>query len=396
MKKLNFSLSVSNSWQFISTTIIILSCIGLLLLTQLNTLLPGYSDAEKAYVTSTATPQIIIDNPAYLPHKLVSFAFHYPTSDNHLSARLASVSIGALVVLLFYYASAKWYSRRTAFLATVLLATSAWFLHIARVGLPDITYPAAILALAITAYKLQVTKQPVLLWSFAILLVGFVWYIPGMFWLVIIGLALQYKRLHASKLHIPKKQLPLLLIPAVLTLGLLMLLVLQNPDTLKTVLGVPAPLPTVIDFVKHILYTPFMLFFRAPLDADFRLGHLPSLDVITAIFALLGAYYYVYYRKSLRTRLLILAGLLGIILSAIHTYASQAALLPIAFILIAAGISVLTNQWLAVFPRNPVAKSFGVIVVSIVVAASCAYSLRSYFIAWPSAPATRDVYHHVL
>lgn len=396
MKKPTLTLSLDSSWQFVSSAVLILSLIGLLLLTSLNTLLPGYSSDEATYVTQTATPAAILDNPEFLPHKVLSFILHFPTSDNHLSARLASAFIGGLVVLLFYYAANKWYSRRTAFLATAMLATSAWFLHTARIAIPDITYPAAILALGLTAYKLQVTKRPILLWSFAILLVGFLWYIPGVLWFVAAGITLQYRRLQRSKLDIPKKKLPWLLLPITAVVGLLVYLVVRNVHTLKVVLGVSGGVPTPIDYVLHVLYTPFIIAFRAPLDAGFRLGHMPYLDIISVVLLAGGIYYYLYYRKSLRTRLVLLITILGVLLSAFQTYDSQAILLVPAYVLIAAGISVFANQWLTVFPRNPVARTFGVLAVTVVVGMSCVYNLRSYFIAWPSAPETKSTYNQVL
>lgn len=366
------------------------------MLAELNTLLPGYSQQEISYVQQTDTPSAILENPEFLPHKVLSFLLHFPTSDNYLSARLASAFLGGLTVLLFFYAANKWYSRRTAFLATVLLATSAWFLHTSRVALPDILYPVSLLLLGLTAYKLQITKRPLLLWSFAILLVGALWYIPGILWLLILGVVLQRKKLLANLRTIPPKKLPILGIPSFVVLGILALVLIKNLASLKVILGISGGLPLPLDYLLHVLYTPVSIIAFAPLNPSFRLGHVPFLDIVTSVLFGAGLYYYLYYRKSLRTKLLLIALAVGVLFSALHTYESQALLLVPAFIIIAAGISVITNQWLTVFPRNPVARTVGILLVSVVVGASCIYSLRSYFVAWPNTSATKDAYRQIL
>jgi hypothetical protein len=80
------------------------------------------------------------------------------------------------------------------------------------------------------------------------------------------------------------------------------------------------------------------------------------------------------------------------ILVALGGSVTIAALIPLMYLAIAAGTHYLLDQWLTIFPRNPVAKFVGVSLVSFVVAFSAFYHLRAYFVAWPQAPETRAVY----
>lgn len=59
---------------------------------------------------------------------------------------------------------------------------------------------------------------------------------------------------------------------------------------------------------------------------------------------------------------------------------------PFLYIIAAAGIALLLQQWFTVFPKNPFARSVGVVLISICISASVAYNLHRYFIAWPHTP----------
>jgi hypothetical protein len=50
------------------------------------------------------------------------------------------------------------------------------------------------------------------------------------------------------------------------------------------------------------------------------------------------------------------------------------------------------HAWLTVFPRNPVARTTGIALVSIVVVMAVSYHLTSYFVAWRYDPATLSAF----
>jgi uncharacterized protein YqhQ len=71
-------------------------------------------------------------------------------------------------------------------------------------------------------------------------------------------------------------------------------------------------------------------------------------------------------------------------------------LIPFAYILIAAGITFMLQQWFTVFPRNPVAKNIGVAIMTLAVVTTTFYHINHYYVAWPNAPQTIKTYNQQL
>lgn len=87
------------------------------------------------------------------------------------------------------------------------------------------------------------------------------------------------------------------------------------------------------------------------------------------------------------------SALVGIVLGALgSTVVAIVMLLPFAYCVIAAGIEYLLDVWFEVFPRNPVARSFGTVVVTTAIVFSGYYQLTRFFVVWPQVPETRAVY----
>ncbi len=70
--------------------------------------------------------------------------------------------------------------------------------------------------------------------------------------------------------------------------------------------------------------------------------------------------------------------------------------LPFAFSIIAAGIEFLLDAWDDVFPRNPFAKSFGLLLITTVILFSAYYQLTRFIVVWPRTPETRTLYSQPL
>ncbi len=80
---------------------------------------------------------------------------------------------------------------------------------------------------------------------------------------------------------------------------------------------------------------------------------------------------------------------LCVILIGLGQVATLGLLIPVLYIVMANGIAYMLQSWFTVFPRNPVARTLGVVLLTIVVVVSCSYQLQRYFIAWPAAEATK-------
>ena len=109
---------------------------------------------------------------------------------------------------------------------------------------------------------------------------------------------------------------------------------------------------------------------------------------------LLGIYAYYNKRKLDRTKLIAGVLVLGTVLIGLQGSVSMILLAPFVYLLITAGVAYLLDQWLTVYPRNPLARFIGVSLIILTVGLSCLFNLRHYFVAWPNAPATKQVYKY--
>jgi hypothetical protein len=85
--------------------------------------------------------------------------------------------------------------------------------------------------------------------------------------------------------------------------------------------------------------------------------------------------------------------ILSLILTVLNGWLAMTIALPMFFVLVSAGLALFLQQWFTVFPRNPLARTVGITVVSFVVVLAGYYNLRHYFVAWPRNPDTRQVFN---
>ena len=86
--------------------------------------------------------------------------------------------------------------------------------------------------------------------------------------------------------------------------------------------------------------------------------------------------------------------MIGTILIGLGGPVGLSMLVPVLFLLAAAGLHSLLQSWLRVFPTNPIARNLGVSLVILAVAVSCTYNLRSYFVAWPHNATTQATFRY--
>ena len=166
----------------------------------------------------------------------------------------------------------------------------------------------------------------------------------------------------------------------------------RSPKNILNWLGLPQHFASPLHIVKEFGAVFYHIFIRRPLLPNLWLGRLPILDIFGVIAALTGIYFYAVHIKATRTHLLFVSFLIGAILIALEGPVSLSIVIPIIYIFIAAGLAYLLNQWLSVFPKNPIARSLGYILISLAIAMSVVYNLRSYFVAWPHNSASISVF----
>ncbi len=145
---------------------------------------------------------------------------------------------------------------------------------------------------------------------------------------------------------------------------------------------------------RNILDVPSAFLYRAPTNPLLGVGRLPILDVASGGLFLLGLYSYRKHLALNRTKVMILTALLSVIVGALgQLMFAVVILLPFIYAVIASGICFILDRWYVVFPKNPVARWFGVGLISLVVFSSIYYQLTRAVVVWQHTPETRAVYN---
>jgi hypothetical protein len=363
--------------------------LGVALYWHLGTLLPGYSQNELATYQASLNFKDILNNPLNAPFLLGVKALTYLHPNNLLVTRLMATFCGVLTLAVFALLIRRWHDTRTAVITTLLFGMSAWFWHVARWGTPEILLFGVFL-LAACGFWLKKTNH----WLALLVCFGFaaaLLYVPGMIWFVVLGIVWQWKTID----RVFKKHL------AVVTLGTLLLVaalapmgwaIYHNHDLAWRLLGLPEQWPSLLTIAENILKVPYHLFIHGPQNPEAWLGTAAILDAFTLTMFALGCYLYVQHFKLLRTPLFILITVVTAVLVSIGGPVSLSVIIPFMYVIAAAGISYLLDKWFEVFPRNPIARAIGWIALGLVVVLACSFHVTHYFIGWPHASATHEVY----
>ena len=377
-------------WLIVVTTVAAALFIVFLYTFRLGSLTGGGSSIEASYLQNAHYISNIFHGPAFLLHKQLTFLALALPFDSFGLLRLPAALMMVTFIGCFYLLVHRWYTTRVALLTTLLFATSSWTLTIGRQALPTVSYLAWLPILALVYWSVSKGKNALIL-PFWVLGFGWSLYIPGILWFVLVMAASQRKRLAMIVRTLPKWQVGLNATALLLLALPYSLQLFQHPLTALANLGLPTTLQQVIHFPELAYRLVLQLFLFAGNNPVFHLGHLPYIDIASTALFLLGLYRLRYSKaqKMMKWSGIIIAGwVVGAGFGAINI----AIFLPLIYIVMGGGISFLLVQWFTVFPKNPIARSAGVALVSALVVLISAYHLDRYFIAWPLSPATRAVF----
>lgn len=358
---------------------------------QLGTLVPGLSAPEVLARGSADSIRKIIENPLFLPHKLVQFAFIQLGHPGAFWMRSASALFGVLILVIFFDIIRSWYSQRIALMSTFLLLTSAWFLHFARLGTPQVLFACSI-GLLWVGMKLRSHSAPRIRTILAsILIVGASLYIPGLAWLIIPLLVWQRKLVAKEFSKIPKVLAAFTMVAIIVGIAPLLYGLLRHPELIRDWLMIPHHL-AISGWWSNLWHLPFWLTLRGPQMPVYWLGRVPLLDSFSLVMFVLGIFVLSRYRQLDRVRAIVGIIALALVLAVFAGPVALTIALPLIFIVVAAGVALLLQQWFTIFPRNPLARTVGVLMICFVIGLAGYYNLRSYFVAWPRATPTKQAF----
>jgi len=351
----------------------------------------GASLTEVDYYYSASSLSEIVSNPLSLPYKLVASAL-VEISPSVRSMRALSVIVFSLSIFALFKILHRWHSQKIAMFATALFATNATVLAIARLGTPLVLLFSWSIILSILLWLQYGKSRKVAPVSLA--LVGaLLFYIPGapyFFLLLLVLFGNRYKTIFRSS---SRNTLLICVFFALLVVAPLFYSMIQNVAVLREWLLIPNSIVWG-DIPKNILRVPSAFIYRAPVNPLINVGRLPILDVASGGLFLLGLFSYYKNYKLERVRIMVLSALFAILLGALgQVTAGFILMIPFAYAVIAAGISLLLDEWYKVFPQNPFARSFGLLAVVVMLSFSVYYQLNRFLIVWPQTPETRQEYN---
>ncbi len=362
-----------------------------LLFFRLSNLVSPYSPAEIASRESAKNIAQISKDPLNAPHKAGQYLLQKAGRKGPLAMRSISALFGILAVCMFFLVARLWFTDRIAALISILFSTSTWFLATTRSATPYIML-TAVLALIVAGSWLRYSRKRSLAFITVAGIAALSIYIPGMVWFVV-GFLIWQRRGVRKEMRLTPTLAILGAVLIVITLLLpLAIVISRQPHILENLLGLPADLPTVKDIGNNLIGIPMQLFVKGPDNPAFWLGSLPVLDIFSTSMFILGTYRLYYQRKLDRTKLLMVSLATGSLLIALGGPVNLTLILPFVYIVVASGISLMLQQWFTVFPKNPLARNIGVTILTIPLLISVFYNLNRYFVAWPQAPATKQVY----
>lgn len=363
---------------------------------RLGSLTPGYSPAELTAYHSASSLRAIGDNPVYAPYTLVVWLLTAVLHHGILMTRVVAASLGVLAGLLFFTIARRRYDFRVAFFATVLFATSSGLLHYARLGTGLITQMGVLACISSVLWYRARGNNRMYAGYWLVVLLALFWYVPGVLWFELLGLIVLLPDVKRQLSRTPSAHLAGYTGVFLVVILPLIIASIRTPHVALLAAGLPQHLHTLSHIGSNFLNAVLSIGIRSNGDPFLWVGHAPLLNIIELVLLVVGIYYYLYEVRSARAIFWGGGTLLSIVLISLGGGVGFASLIPLLYLAVAGGIDHLLSEWLRVFPRNPIARATGIILVSTMLFFSILYQVRSYFVAWPHAPTTKHVFNRRL
>jgi len=381
------------SWRgiFLGLSLTLAAC--LLYFYRLGSFLPGYSTPELSAHAAASSWHNLVGYPVNLPYKAFVWLFTAEVHSSILTTRVVSASFAVLLALLFFVVARAWYTYRVAFLATVLFMASAGLLHFARLGTGDILQMSVLVLLAAVLWYRTEREHRSIIGYLLVVLATMLLYIPGMIWFELLGIIVLRTTIIGQLRRVKRLNLAGFTLVFLICIAPLIRAGFKRPKLLLQLSGLPQHMSTLKHFGDNLWNLVSAISVHSNGNPLLWVGHAPLLNATEVIVGLLGAYY-IYRGKSKRRTFLLGWFGIGLVLVSLGGSVTFACLVPLLYLFIANGLDHLLGRWLAVFPRNPIARMTGIGIICVVVLFSVLYQVRVYYVAWPNAPATQAVFDH--
>lgn len=364
---------------------IFIAVLSIILLTyKLNSLHAGPNNFEVSSLERLSNIPGLLQNPIDFIYLIVAKILSLFLTD--LTALRATSIIFALLTLLNLRFIVKyWYDTRIANIGVLLASTSFWFIALSRIGAPLIM-PAFWLSALVALYAWSnYAKNKNIVKILMITTASIALYSPSLFWWTI-GLISLLIFQYGLKPSIMNLKTPLIILPLLLIAPLIYACV--DTNVLKQLLGINSLISNPFEYIENIGNYILQITLKGSLEPALNLGRLPYLDIFQLLMLLIGIKTHFSHINRLKGRLTLVTPLLFIAIISVFSVdqTKLAILTPIIFILMAAGVNEFINLWLKGFPRNPIGRALGLMLVAGLLGTSGYYNVQRYFIAWAQNP----------
>lgn len=361
-----------------------------LLLFRLGSLLPGFAPVEMRLPGIKQVIEQLWNEPLLVPYSLSQlFVTILAPGAGFTASRLPAVLIGGLTAVLLFWVLKQWYGYRLAVFGTALTITAPWFLHVSRLATPAVVYPFTMTLILVLAVLWHRKERSSWLLYLSAVVTALTISVPGGIWLLACVVLIERRNILASYKATKWHALAASLVSLVLLIPLIHTLISTSNRTWSLVpFGYSGQWQSLIDYLQQFGAVWLHIFIGGYKDPLYNLAGLPVISSLLTVACAIGIYLYAKHRKAARTKLLALLWLVGTAVIALPNNVNLTLILPILMVLVTGGIGYLLHLWLKVFPRNPIARGFGIALIGLVIAFGVAYNLRNYFVAWPHNRAT--------
>lgn len=397
-----FIKEIKDNWKQVTLAALVAVPLFVFFAYKLTSLTPGVSGSELNIIQNVLDQHVsLLDafrNALWLPYNAILFGLQYVADTNNVIALLRGVGVvfAILSVLGMFKVLRYQHSLIVAILGTISFATSTSLLIVSRVISPEILYllPIIVLSLWVDCYKERNNATTLAI----ALLIPLLLYIPGMVWLLL-ALAIVSNRTISRTIRYvsPGYVMSLFGIAAVLISPLVLSLVWPAEGTsalsiLRNIGGLPEVFPEWSSLATNALELIRNLFFIGSGEAMHFVGNAPLVSFFVGITFFIGVIDSIHKISLDRSKLLLSWLLVGSVLVILGGVTIAFLIIPV-FLASAYGIRYFFDEWFRVFPKNPLAKTVGLSLASIVLAISVVYQFMSYYIAWPKTQSVKNTFN---
>lgn len=361
------------------------------LVTQLSIIPNGSAEVEVAYFISSSSISSIADDPLSLPHKLATF-FASEISNSVRYVRAISIIFFGLCTVALYRVLKRWHSDKIALFCSVMFSTNATVLAVSRLGTPLVLLFGWSIIISVLLWIRHGSSRKIAPLIFAVVATALL-YVPGAPYFFVLLFVIFINKIKKFATNLKPIALYLGIGLGVVIIAPLIYSFVRDINLLRIWLLLPEQI-IWSDVPRNILRVPSAFIYRAPVDPLINVGRLPIFDVASGGLFLIGLYAYRKYIRLERTKVMLITVVLSVIIGMLgQVTVAVILLLPFVYSVIGAGVSYVLDEWYGVFPKNPFARSFGLILVTFVILMSVYYQLTRFLVVWPNTPATRAVYN---